>query len=110
MGRLVRLGRLVAPDRRMDELTTSSKNKRPRRQVLETDDPVRKALVDRLYDGTWLGKGDIVKVLDLGGSTVDRYLRDGTIGFRLKPGRGGYRLGDPADVLALLFPPPHGRS
>lgn len=83
-----------------------------RRQVLDSDDPERLALVDRLYAGgdrAWLLLSEIAKVLDVSTSTVDRYLRGGDIGYRVKPGRGGYRLGDPADVLDLLFPS-HGRS
>lgn len=78
----------------------------PRQRVdLDTDDPARRELLDRLYAGEWLTKGLIAVVTGLGASTVDRYMRDGLIGWRLKPGRGGYRLGDPADVLNLLSPP-----
>lgn len=78
----------------------------PRQRVdLDTDDPARRELLDRLHAGQWLTKGQIAVVTGLSASTVDRYMRDGLIGWRLKPGRGGYRLGDPDDVLDLLFPP-----
>ncbi len=78
----------------------------PRQRVeLDTDDPARRELLDRLYAGEWLTKGLIAVVTGLGASTVDRYMRDGLIGWRPKPGRGGYRLGNPADVLNLLSPP-----
>jgi hypothetical protein len=85
--------------------TTSRDAAVPRQRVdLDTDDPARLALLARLRAGEWLTKGQIAVVTGLGASTVDRYLRDGVIGHRLKPGRGGYRLGDPDDVLDLLFP------
>lgn len=78
----------------------------PRQRVdLDTDDPARLELLDRLRAGEWLPKGQIAVVTGLSASTVDRYMRDELIGWRPKPGRGGYRLGNPDDVLNLLFPP-----
>ena len=89
--------------------TTSRDAVVPRQRVdLDTDDPARLELLARLRAGEWLTKGLIAVVTGLGASTVDRYMRDGLIGWRLKPGRGGYRLGDPADVLNLLSPPADG--
>ncbi len=72
---------------------------------LDTDDPARRKLLDRLYAGEWLTKGQIAVVTGLGASTVDRYMRSGLISCRRKPGRGAYRLGNPEHVLDLLFPP-----
>jgi excisionase family DNA binding protein len=66
-----------------------------------TSDQERAALEQRLEAGEWLLPGDAAKLLGLSRSTVTRYIRDGAIGHKRKPG-SRYRLANPLDVRRLL--------
>jgi excisionase family DNA binding protein len=58
-------------------------------------------LARRLEAGDWLQIGEVAALLNVSRNTVDRRMRDGTIGTRMRAGTK-WRVCNPADVLRLL--------
>ncbi len=56
----------------------------------------------RLDAGDWLLIGEVGALLGISRATVDRMLVAGSIGHRIRPGSGGWRECNPADVRQHL--------